>query len=66
MKVKIPAGSQSGKLIRLSGKGVPILNSGRTGDHLIRLLVETPTNLSSKQKKLLEEYRDSKSKYKFW
>lgn len=66
VKVKIPAGSQNGKIIRLSGKGTAILNSTRHGDHIIRLIVETPKNLNSKQKKLLEEFKKTRPKYKFW
>ncbi len=66
VKVKIPAGSQHGKVLKLSGKGVPIVHSTRRGDHLIEVLVEVPHKLSSKQKKLLEEYRATEGKKKLW
>jgi molecular chaperone DnaJ len=58
--LKIPAGTQSGKVFRLSGRGLPQLHSSRKGDHLVTVIVETPTKLSSKQKKLLLELEDEK------
>ncbi|MCC7289054.1 DnaJ domain-containing protein [bacterium] len=66
VKIKIPAGSQHGKVIKLSGKGMPVVQSDRHGDHLIELLVDIPTKLSSKQKKLLEEYRNAGKGRHFW
>ncbi|MDD3480880.1 MAG: molecular chaperone DnaJ [Patescibacteria group bacterium] len=60
VNLKIPAGTQSGKIFRLSGKGMPVINSGRRGDHLVKIHVKTPTRLSRKQKKLLEEFREDK------
>lgn len=57
INVKIPAGTQNGKLIKLSGRGVPIPNTDRRGDHLITISVVTPTHLSHQQKKLLQEFR---------
>jgi len=66
-KVKIPAGTQSGKLIRLSGKGATIMGTNKRGDHLIKILVKIPSHLTTKQRKLLEEFKQSsKPKYKFW
>lgn len=56
VKVKIPAGTQSGKVLRLKGKGVPDLNGYGRGDQHVRVVVETPTNLSKDQKRLLEEF----------
>lgn len=56
VRVKIPPGTQSGKQFRLRGKGMPELNGGYTGDMLIEASVETPVNLSKKQKELLEEF----------
>lgn len=53
--LKIPAGIQSGKVLRLENKGVPHLNSRGRGDHLVTIKVITPTHLSRKQKELLEE-----------
>jgi len=54
--LKIPAGTQSGKIFVLKGKGVPVLQGGgRRGDHLIEIIVRIPEKLSRSQKKLLEE-----------
>ena len=55
-RVKIPAGSQSGRQMRLRSKGMPSLRGGSSGDMLIELAVETPVNLTSKQKDLLREF----------
>ncbi len=55
-RVKIPAGSQSGRQMRLRGKGMPALRGGSAGEMLIELAVETPVNLTSKQKELLREF----------
>ncbi|WP_113911080.1 molecular chaperone DnaJ [Roseovarius dicentrarchi] len=55
-KVKIPAGSQSGRQMRLRSKGMPALRGGSAGDMFIELAVETPVNLTSKQKELLREF----------
>ncbi|MDU8910199.1 molecular chaperone DnaJ [Aestuariicoccus sp. MJ-SS9] len=55
-RVKIPAGSQSGRQMRLRGKGMPALRGGGQGDMFIELAVETPVNLTSKQKELLREF----------
>lgn len=54
--LKIPAGTQSEKLFRLRGKGVRNVRSGQTGDLYCRISVETPVNLTSKQKELLQEF----------
>lgn len=55
-RVKIPSGSQSGRQMRLRGKGMPALRGGPTGDMFIELAVETPVNLTSRQKELLREF----------
>jgi molecular chaperone DnaJ len=55
-RVKIPAGSQSGRQMRLRAKGMPALRSGGPGDMFIELAVETPVNLTAKQKELLKEF----------
>ena len=57
-RVKIPAGSQSGRQMRLRGKGMPALRGGAPGDMFIELAVETPVNLTSRQKELLREFED--------
>jgi molecular chaperone DnaJ len=55
-RVKVPAGSQSGRQMRLRGKGMPALRGSGNGDMLIELAVETPVNLTARQKELLEEF----------
>ena len=55
-RVKIPAGSQSGRQMRLRGKGMPALRGGGHGDMFIELAVETPVNLTARQKELLREF----------
>lgn len=55
-RVKIPEGTQTGKKIRLKGKGMPELNGGFVGDMLIETVVETPVNLSKKQRQLMEDF----------
>ena len=54
-KVKIPAGTQSGHVIRLRGKGVPHLRGSGRGDHIIIVYTVTPTELTDRQRELLEE-----------
>lgn len=56
MKIKVPAGTQSGKIVKLTGKGIPTLQGYGRGDQLVVVRVETPTGLTPKQKKLLEEF----------
>ncbi len=55
-RVKVPAGAQSGKQMRLRSKGMPALRSSNTGDMVIELAVETPVNLTSRQRELLKEF----------
>lgn len=55
--MKVPAGTQSGTDFKLSGHGVPHLKSDRRGPHIVSVIVDTPTKLTKKQKKLLEELR---------
>lgn len=57
-RVKIPAGSQSGRQMRLRAKGMPALRGGGPGDMFIEMAVETPVNLTGKQKELLREFED--------
>jgi len=54
--MKIPAGTQSGSILRLKGKGIKRLNGSGAGDQIIQVVVETPTHLTSKQKELLREF----------
>ncbi len=55
-RVKVPAGSQSGRQMRLRSKGMPGLRGGGQGDMFIELAVETPVNLTSRQKEILREF----------
>jgi molecular chaperone DnaJ len=55
-RVKVPPGSQTGKQMRLRAKGMPALRGGGQGDMLIEMAVETPVNLTSRQKELLREF----------
>ena len=55
VKLKIPEGTQSGKVFRVKGRGVTRLHTRSRGDQLVEVIVKTPTGLSHKQKKLLEE-----------
>ena len=59
VKLKIPAETQTGKLFRLRGKGIKPVRGGAVGDLLCRVVVETPVNLTKKQKELLEEFQAS-------
>ena len=63
--MKVPAGTQSGTPFKLSGHGVPFRSDGDRGPHIVTVVVETPKNLSRKQKELLEEFKKSK-KRGFW
>lgn len=54
--LKIPAGTQSGKVFHLKHKGVPHLHGGGRGDQHVTVFVETPQNLSAKQRELLEQF----------
>jgi molecular chaperone DnaJ len=65
MEMPVPAGTQSGKVFHLKGKGIPHLHSKRRGDqylqrgdHHVRVIVETPTELSAKQRELLEKFAE--------
>ncbi|MHB8383030.1 MAG: molecular chaperone DnaJ [Candidatus Binataceae bacterium] len=56
VKAKIIAGTQSGKVLRLKGKGIVDLHGYGRGDQLIRVVVETPRSLTARQRELLEEF----------
>jgi molecular chaperone DnaJ len=59
VKVKIPEGTQTGRTVRLRGRGIPSLQGRQRGDLVVELYVETPTNLNARQRKLLQELDDS-------
>ena len=56
--IRIPEGTQSGKVVRLRGKGVPSLASHSRGDQLCRIFVEVPTRLTDRQRQLLEQFAE--------
>ena len=58
-KIRVPAGTQSDAMLRLKGKGAPSLRGGGRGDLHIRIIVETPSNLSDEQLELLEKFNAS-------
>jgi molecular chaperone DnaJ len=61
-KVKVPAGTQSGRRFRLTGKGMPVLRSKQTGDMYVQVVVETPQSLTKRQRELLTEFEKLSSK----
>ena len=56
--MKIPEGTQPGKVLRLKGKGIPSLRGGLRGDQLVRIKVVVPTKLNEKQKEALRSFGD--------
>lgn len=62
VRMKVPAGTQSGTDFKLSSHGVPLMNSDRRGAHIVSIIVDIPTKLNRKQKELLTELRDGKRK----
>jgi molecular chaperone DnaJ len=59
VKLKIPAGTQTGKMFRMRGKGVKPVRGGPEGDLICRVVVETPVNLTDRQKELLRDFEAS-------
>jgi len=55
-KVKVPSGTQSGKVFRIKGRGINSLSHHGRGDQLVRVTVETPVKLSAQQRELLAEF----------
>jgi molecular chaperone DnaJ len=62
VRMKIPAGTQSGTDFKLSNHGVPHMNSDKRGPHIVNIIVDTPTKLSKKQREILEQFDTSKKK----
>lgn len=62
VRMKVPAGTQSGTDFKLSGHGVPHLRSERRGPHIVSIVVDTPTKLTKKQRELLEEFGGRKKR----
>ncbi|MHB8568173.1 MAG: molecular chaperone DnaJ [Nitrososphaerales archaeon] len=59
METNIPSGTQAGTVIKLKGKGLPILGSQNRGNQLVTINVSTPTKLAEKQKELLRQFKES-------
>ncbi len=59
VRVTVPAGTQNAHRFRLKGKGMSVLRSNQRGDHYIEVQVETPVNLTKRQKELLKEFEDA-------
>lgn len=62
VRMKVPAGTQSGTDFKLSGHGVPHLRAESRGPHIVSIIVDTPTKLSKKQKELLEQFNGAKKR----
>lgn len=60
-KIKIPEGTQGGKIFRLKGKGFPSVNSYEKGDQLINVNVWTPQNMTAEERKQMEKYRQAEN-----
>jgi molecular chaperone DnaJ len=56
VKFKVPSGTQTGRRFRLAGKGMPVLRAKQTGDMYVQVAVETPQNLTKRQRELLAEF----------
>lgn len=65
VRMKVPAGTQSGTDFKLSGHGVPHPGRDSRGPHIVSVIVDTPTKLTKKQKELLEQFRASKKRSLF-
>ena len=59
--LKIPPGTQSGKVLKMRGKGIPHLNRGGRGDQLVQVMVWVPTGLAGQDKDLLKKLAESES-----
>lgn len=66
VKLRVPAGTQPNTVIRLRGRGVKHVRGSGKGDHYVRIKVIVPQNLSSRQRKLLEEFEEEGKKKKSW
>jgi len=58
VNLRIPEGTQSGKVLRLRSKGLPSLRGGQRGDQFVRIFVEVPSKLSSRQREILEQFAE--------
>ncbi|HMH69959.1 MAG TPA: molecular chaperone DnaJ [Candidatus Saccharimonadales bacterium] len=62
VRMKVPAGTQSGTDFKLSSHGVPHMRGGSRGAHIVSIVVDTPTKLSKKQKEVLQEFNGAKKR----
>ena len=60
--LKIPPGTQYGNIFRIRGQGLPDIRTGRTGDELVQITIETPTKLNAEQQGLLREFAKTENK----
>jgi molecular chaperone DnaJ len=61
-QLRVPPGTQYGSLFRIRGQGLPDVRTGRTGDELVQVTVETPTNLNARQEELLREFAQTENR----
>jgi len=61
-QLKIPPGTQYGSTFRIRGQGLPNMRTGRTGDQLVQITIETPAKLNAKQQELLREFAKTENK----
>jgi molecular chaperone DnaJ len=61
-QLKVPAGTQYGSIFRIRGQGLPDVRTGRVGDQLVQITIETPTNLNTRQEELLREFAQTENK----
>ncbi len=61
-QLKVPPGTQYGSVFRIRGQGLPDMRSGRTGDQLVQIAIETPTNLDARQEELLRQFAAMENK----
>jgi molecular chaperone DnaJ len=66
VRMKVPAGTQSGSDFKLSGHGVPQLRGKDRGAHIVTISVDTPTKLKKEQQELLKQFQATQPKKKFW
>jgi molecular chaperone DnaJ len=61
-QLRIPPGTQYGSLFRIRGQGLPDVRTGRTGDELVQVTIETPSNLNARQEELLREFAQTENR----
>jgi molecular chaperone DnaJ len=66
VRMKVPAGTQSGSDFKLSDHGVPHMRGNARGAHIVTIVVDTPKNLTKDQRVLLEQFADTTGKKRFW